>query len=85
MGNTFSLLDKKNSAPPMKTVGEDRFLIRLPPKNGCFVGVALPAIGVAQLDIDIEHITKFHQDRIKVNGVMLWTDRHTDKPVGGHG
>ena len=48
------------------------------------MGVARPHPG-KQLDIDIEHITKFHQDRIKVHGVMLWTDRHTDirnKPVG---
>ena len=34
------------------------------------------------LDIDIKYITKFHQDRIKVHGVMLWTDRHTDRQAG---
>ena len=50
-----------------------------------FLGVAPLTIGVArphpgkQLDIDIEHITKFHQDRIKVHGVMLWTDRQTHR------
>ena len=42
------------------------------------IGVATPSSRKTQLDIDIEHITKFHQDRIKVHGVMLWTDRHTD-------
>ena len=42
------------------------------------MGVATPSSRKTQLDIDIKHITMFHQDRIKVHGVMLWTDRHTD-------
>ena len=58
-------------------------------------GRSTPSSRNTQLDIDIEHITKFHQDQIKVHGVMLWTDRptetdrqtdrHTDKPVGEDG
>ena len=87
----FAIHIPKNPFHSVNSQGEDRFLIWLPPKNGYFLGVAPPTMGVAtpssrktQLDIDIEHITKFHQDRIKVHGVMLWTDRHTGRQTDRH-
>ena len=45
--------------------------------------VGHPSYKKTQLDHDIELVCKFHQDRIKCHGAMLWgesqTDRHTDR------
>ena len=47
-------------------------------------GRSMPSSRKTQPDIDIEHIPKFHQERIKVHGVMLWRDRHTDTQTDRH-
>ena len=43
------------------------------------MGVSMPSYRITQRDIDIEDITKFHQNRLKDLGARRVDDRHTHR------